>query len=45
MFKMGCLKIKWMKVQARLEREPQDVNKMINIVMDKVTNTLHFDNR
>ena len=41
--KLPRLHIKWVKVEAHLDRDPQTLNKVLNVEMDKLADTVHFD--
>ena len=41
--KLPRLHIKWLKVEAHLDREPHTLNKVLNIEMDKLAGTVHLN--
>ena len=43
MRKLPRLNIRWVKLQAHLDRYPRDINELLSIVMDELANTVNFD--
>ena len=41
--KIPRLHIKWVKVEANLDRDPQTLNEVLNVEMNKLVDTVHFD--
>ena len=41
--KLPLLHIKWVKVEAHLDRDPQTLNEVLNVEMNKLVDTVHFD--
>ena len=41
--KLPCLHFKWVKVEVHLDRDPHTVNEVLNVEMDELAGTVHFD--
>jgi len=41
--KLPRLHIKWVKVEAHLDRDPQTLHEVLNVEMDELADTVHFD--